>query len=80
MTNRSENYHPIKTLPPSIVSIWYNLYREKNSKSVRLDGNAPKKLRFGGGCTRAAGVGSPDERSEEPRSLAKQGRKRMRRE
>ena len=29
-------------------------------------GNAPKKLCFGGGCTRAAGVGSPDERSEEP--------------
>ena len=24
------------------------------------------KLRFGGGCTRAAGVGSPDERGEEP--------------
>ena len=24
MMNRSENYHTIKTLPPSIVAIWNN--------------------------------------------------------
>ena len=60
-----------KSSPPTrqygkIYSNQFLHYHVCKSKSFRLGGNAPKKLRFGGGCTRAAGVGSPDERGEEP--------------
>ena len=65
-----------KTPIPKTVS-WYNLRRELKGKSIEIGGNAPKKLRLGGGCTCAAGVGSPDEQREE--LSQRESRKRLRR-